>query len=654
MVTDAGPSETSEGSAVSYVGLRRWGATLIALLICGLLVASLLIAPGLRETLRDALRPEDRGWLVCTELFTAAMVILLLTPGAAADWLWQRTGKPSLRWASWALLFFGALYALADDAIYLRFGRHLKDLVAYLMLPEGQAAGGDLGANLKLLSVVSAWSLVSVAAFIALRRGVAHLLFRVRPIFAILCTLLGGISLILLGASPWYLSPLAPDGFRPRLSASLPFRPGVPFVDQRSIPRDPSLARLQEALQTEYERLFSHVYRPHEERPADTSDARDNPPDIAIIVAESLRWEQLTPERMPRLFEWSKRGLRAEQHYAGSNHSESGLFILLYGEHPLRFNTTLNQKKEPTLCRLLRAADYRCGYYTGHPKVWLRREEFLNPQTMDDFVHDDSGTWNDWDERALKNAAVHLGDARRRLTLTFLMSSHFEYRYPDKYRIHVPDDPPATGWLPGQTKPEEFESCRNRYMNVTAYLDDLVADHLEGLDPEKTLVIFTGDHGEATGENGRFGHGYSFSDPLSRVPFVMVGPGIEPEVRSKRSSHLDVVPTLLKAVGIGFNSESLGAPLQGDPPERPLLSSYTTVGRPYADSLLLHEDLRLSLRLYPEQARVEVLGFEARDGQALQVQPTADQTESLVAAFVDRLTRAGKPVSPTQRKSAPD
>src|SRR5690606_11517433 len=110
--------------------------------------------------------------------------------------------------------------------------------------------------------------------------------------------------------------------------------------------------------------------------------------------------------------------------YSASNHSEDGLFVLLYVETALRYNTSLDHNVERTLCRLLRDSGYRCCYYTKNPKVWLRREEFLNEKTMDDFVHDDQGSWNDWDRKALASSARHLATKTPRLSLTFLMSSH--------------------------------------------------------------------------------------------------------------------------------------------------------------------------------------------------------------------------------------
>src|SRR5690606_1574288 len=141
--------------------------------------------------------------------------------------------------------------------------------------------------------------------------------------------------------------------------------------------------------------------------------------------------------------------------YAATNHSETGLFVLLYGQSALRYNSALDQKTPPSLCHLVRPLGYRCGYYTGHPQIWLRREEFLNAQTMDDFVHDDSGEWNDWDRRALKTASRDLTDGTKRIALTFLMSSHFEYQYPPEYERFTPADRPEHAWGPAKTKPAE-------------------------------------------------------------------------------------------------------------------------------------------------------------------------------------------------------
>jgi arylsulfatase A-like enzyme len=87
---------------------------------------------------------------------------------------------------------------------------------------------------------------------------------------------------------------------------------------------------------------------------------------------------------------------------------------------------------------------------------------------------------------------------------------------------------------------------------------------------DRTLFVFTSDHGEEFGEHGSVGwHSHTLYDELLRVPLVMrfpragfAGTRIDRQVRS-----LDVAPTLLAAVGIdappSFEGTDLGTLLRG-------------------------------------------------------------------------------------------
>jgi arylsulfatase A-like enzyme len=87
---------------------------------------------------------------------------------------------------------------------------------------------------------------------------------------------------------------------------------------------------------------------------------------------------------------------------------------------------------------------------------------------------------------------------------------------------------------------------------------------------EKTLIIFTSDHGEEFGEHGRIGwHGHTLYDELLRVPLIIRFPraafaGVE--VRQQVRS-IDILPTVLRFAGLEalphFQGESLMPILEG-------------------------------------------------------------------------------------------
>jgi len=93
-----------------------------------------------------------------------------------------------------------------------------------------------------------------------------------------------------------------------------------------------------------------------------------------------------------------------------------------------------------------------------------------------------------------------------------------------------------------------------------------VFDHLtaKGLF-QNTIVVLTGDHGEEFLEHGRWGHNSTFSKEQISPPLVLWLPGLAPAEHRSLSSHLDIAPTVLRALGCTNPSDdlSLGHDLLG-------------------------------------------------------------------------------------------
>jgi len=87
---------------------------------------------------------------------------------------------------------------------------------------------------------------------------------------------------------------------------------------------------------------------------------------------------------------------------------------------------------------------------------------------------------------------------------------------------------------------------------------------------ERTVVIFTSDHGEGFKEHGLPGHGNSLYQELVHVPLLVSIPGVNSTVIVEDDvSHLDVLPTIREVVGLppdgGDRGISLLRPLRQKP-----------------------------------------------------------------------------------------
>ena len=66
----------------------------------------------------------------------------------------------------------------------------------------------------------------------------------------------------------------------------------------------------------------------------------------------------------------------------------------------------------------------------------------------------------------------------------------------------------------------------------------------------RTIIVVTGDHGESLGEHQEQQHGFFVYDATTQVPLIMTGPGIQPRAPADQVRIVDIMPTVLEAVGV--------------------------------------------------------------------------------------------------------
>jgi arylsulfatase A-like enzyme/thioredoxin-like negative regulator of GroEL len=121
----------------------------------------------------------------------------------------------------------------------------------------------------------------------------------------------------------------------------------------------------------------------------------------------------------------------------------------------------------------------------------------------------------------------------------FFMWVHF-------YDPHAPYTPPS----PYNTR------YSNPYDGEVAYTDVYVGSLIEMLKEKKllnkTLIVFTSDHGEGLEEHDEVTHGVFLYDTTIQVPLVFCCPGVLPQDRSvdKQVRTVDIMPTLLDILDV--------------------------------------------------------------------------------------------------------
>jgi arylsulfatase A-like enzyme len=153
-------------------------------------------------------------------------------------------------------------------------------------------------------------------------------------------------------------------------------------------------------------------------------------------------------------------------------------------------------------------------------------------------------------------------DKHKRLFLwVHYMDPHGPYHPPDDWKRTFTHDSP----LPiDVTRIPEYErepgvndglAYVDAYDEEIAYADSEIGRLLDGieksLDIDRTLVVFTADHGEAMMEHESwFRHAVHVYEEMVRVPMLLRGPGVVTGTSDLLTSGIDVTPTILAAIGL--------------------------------------------------------------------------------------------------------
>lgn len=302
----------------------------------------------------------------------------------------------------------------------------------------------------------------------------------------------------------------------------------------------------------------------------------ERPPNIIMLVAESLRWDQLTEEVMPNTWAFGQRGLRFTRHYSSGNGTREALFGMFYGLYGAYWENFLHAQRSPLLMDRIQALGYKTDIRTSARFTYPEFDKTLFARVPVNQLHEADEAIAPWqrDERNTTAVVDFLGQQTGEtpfFTFFFLESTHASYSFPDTAAVRTPYlDALDYAEMSRETLAAEQEKLRNRYSNAAHWVDVQLGRIYTSLEAmgllENTIVIVTGDHGEEFMEHGAWGHNSSFVEEQTHVPMVVWMPGKGAETIRRPTSHMDIATTLLQHLGAERNSGhySLGQNLLDD------------------------------------------------------------------------------------------
>jgi len=127
------------------------------------------------------------------------------------------------------------------------------------------------------------------------------------------------------------------------------------------------------------------------------------------------------------------------------------------------------------------------------------------------------------------------------------------------------------------------EAFKDRpYDGELAFVDDQVGRLVEAFEGRKVLWSLIGDHGESLGEHGETTHGLYAYQATQHIPWILSGAGVKPGVVTEPVASADLMPTLLRIVGLPVPEDVDGRPQPG------------TATVPYAESYQLSDRFRIA------------------------------------------------------------
>ncbi|WP_116127499.1 LTA synthase family protein [Lewinella sp. IMCC34183] len=284
---------------------------------------------------------------------------------------------------------------------------------------------------------------------------------------------------------------------------------------------------------------------------------------VLFVVLESAAgtyFEQFPGASGPGgpLKKYEEQSLVFDNFYAHIPSSNVAMVSLLSGVHPLlSFGSVTRERTSmdfPSLPSVLEKQGYRTSFFTSGDINWQRSLEYIRYRGFDTVEHFadlpcgiqyslDLATYeegNGVDDDCLGQRFLDWLDEDRKspfFSTLWTIQGHYPY------------------YFTGEEHPYGEEDLYfNRYLNAVRHGTEMVDRMIQGLRERgldsSTLVVVTGDHGEAFGQHGHNGHANTLYEESVRVPMYLINPLLFSGERSSAlGGNKDVAPTILSLLG---------------------------------------------------------------------------------------------------------
>jgi len=284
---------------------------------------------------------------------------------------------------------------------------------------------------------------------------------------------------------------------------------------------------------------------------------------VLIIVLESAGAVYFddyggTFQLSPNLVKYSAQATVFDQMYAHSPATNRSLVSVLGSMYPYLSYKSLTQEapavNHPTISSELKNKGYRTSFFSTADLSFQNCKQFLDNRGFD--VIEDYATITCAEEFHLDNPDYLQGNGKDDMCLAERLKTWLDE---DTTRNFFSMMWTVQGHYPyffGKEE-EDFgvsEVNYNRYLNCLKYNDELVGNIMQRLEErklaEKTLVVVFGDHGEAFGQHGQYGHATALYEENIKIPLYFMNPIMfHGERKNDIAGMKDLATTIFTIIG---------------------------------------------------------------------------------------------------------
>lgn len=348
----------------------------------------------------------------------------------------------------------------------------------------------------------------------------------------------------------------------------------VPFEYKFRQPTSPDMLYMN-AMGTMFETQLGLSKESHQTRPrarksrpvAEMTPHPARPRNVVFVILESVRKDATCNRYDPecRRTEATNRAypnrFALEQHRALDSCTAISMAVLWAGIGPHEGRDTMHTW--PLLFDYARAAGYETGYFSSQNIMFGNMRLFLQNLGVDRFV-----TGNDVDPASHIDLGApedrfsdHIIPEIRKLKEPYFVTvqlSNGHYPYLVDERFPAPFQPASTSKAP-ENNAKFFNHYQNAIHQQDIHLARILSAIREKPGGERTVIVYTSDHGEAFREHGQMGHTFSLFDEEVLVPaWIDAPPGTlseeeEHNLKAKERAftfHPDLTVTVLDLLGV--------------------------------------------------------------------------------------------------------